>query len=91
MAPRRAKYIGTPPHRRSEQHFDTALRQAHEIPHRIEQPEVRRWHAWMLLDRAAPGDRERASQLLTEAIALYRDFGMPRHLELAEALLATAG
>ena len=75
----------------AEQHFDTALRQAHEIPHRIEQPEVRRWYASMLLDRDAPGDRERARQLLTEAIAMYRDIDMPKHIELAEALLATTG
>ncbi len=74
----------------AEQHFDTSLRQAHDLPHRIEQPEVRRWYAWMLLERDAPGDRERARVLLNEAIAMYRDIGMPKHLEIAEVLLATA-
>jgi len=72
-------------------HFQTALRQAHELPHRIEQPEVRGWYARMLLDRDAPGDRERARHLLTEAVAMYRTLGMPKHVEIAEALLDEAG
>jgi len=74
----------------AEQHFETAMRQAHDIPHKVERPEVRRWYAWMLLDRDAPGDRARARQLLDEAIAMYREIGMPHHLEMAEALLARA-
>ncbi len=76
---------------RAERHFETALRQAHEVPHRIAQPEVRRWHAWMLLSRDEPGDREQAHELLTEAIAMYREIGMPKHLEIAETMLAEAG
>ena len=35
-----------------------------------------------------PGDREKARELLTEAIDLYREIGMPKHLEMAEELLA---
>ncbi len=64
-----------------------ALRQAHELPHVLEQPEVRRWYARMLIDRDAPGDRDKAWRLLTEAIAMYRQIGMPKHLDMAEALL----
>jgi tetratricopeptide (TPR) repeat protein len=74
----------------AEQHFETALRQAHEIPVRIEQPEVRRWYAWMLLDRDSPGDRDKARTLLEEAIEAYTEIGMPKHVEMAEALLAKA-
>ena len=63
------------------------------------QPEARRWYARMLLDRAqtgarpgdAPGDRETARRLLTEAIEMYRGIGMPKHVEMAEALLREAG
>jgi len=72
---------------RAEGHFATALRQAHTLPHRIMQPEVRRWHAWMLHRRDAPGDRERARTLLTEALAMYREIGMVGHVGLAEAAL----
>jgi class 3 adenylate cyclase/tetratricopeptide (TPR) repeat protein len=72
---------------KAEEHYQTALRQAHEIPVVIEQPEVRRWYASMLIDRDAPGDREKARELLTEAIGMYRRIGMPKHVEMAEALL----
>jgi tetratricopeptide (TPR) repeat protein len=72
---------------KAEEHYQTALRQAHEIPVVIGQPEVRRWYARMLIDRDAPGDREKARELLTEAVAMYRRIGMPKHVEMAEALL----
>jgi len=61
------------------------------LPNVIAQPEVRRWYAWMLLNRNAPGDRQTAQRLLTEAIEMYRRIGMPQHLELAETLLREAG
>lgn len=72
---------------KAEEHYQTALRQAHELPHRMEQAEVRRWYARMLIDRDAPGDRNKARELLTEAIAMYHQIGMPKHVGMAEALL----
>src|SRR5207237_1760077 len=72
---------------RAEAHFQTALRRTEELPHIIEQPEIRRFYARMLLDRNAPGDREKARGLLTEAIEMYGRLGMPKHVEMAEALL----
>jgi class 3 adenylate cyclase/tetratricopeptide (TPR) repeat protein len=72
---------------KAEQHYQTALRQAHELPVVMEQPEVRRFYARMLIDRDGPGDRDKARELLTEAIAMYRQIGMPKHHEMAEALL----
>ena len=71
----------------AETHYQTALTQAHEIPFRSEQPEVRRWYARMLLDRNAPGDRAKARTLLGEAVGMYQAIGMPRHLDLAEGVL----
>ncbi len=71
----------------AEQHYQTALRQAHELPVVIAQSETRRWYARMLIDRDATGDRDKARELLTEAIAMYRQIGMPKHVEMAEALL----
>ena len=75
---------------KAEEHFQTALRQAHELPHKMEQPEVRRWYARMLIDRDGPGDRDKARELLTEAIGMYRKIGMPKHIEMAEAMLGEA-
>ena len=72
---------------KAEEHYEAALRQAHELPNKIEQPEVRRWYARMLIDRDAPGDRDKAFRLLTEAIAMYSEIGMPKHVEMAEAML----
>jgi len=72
---------------KAEEHYQAALRLAHELPVVIEQPEVRRWYARMLIGRDAPGDREKARELLTEAVAMYRRIGMPKHVEMAEALL----
>jgi hypothetical protein len=55
----------------AEDHFQTALRQAEAVPHHLEQAEVRRFHAMMLMDRAAPGDRKEARKLLSEAGGTY--------------------
>lgn len=71
----------------AEDHFRTAMRQAQIIPHRLEQAEIRRFHAMMLMDRAAPGDRDRARRLLVEALETYTRIGMLRHMELTQALL----
>ena len=71
----------------AQDHFETALRQAEELPHVIAQPEVRRWYARMLLDRDQPGDRDKARTLLGEAVEMYRTIGMPKHLEMAERML----
>ena len=71
----------------AEDHFQTALHQAESFPYRLEQAEIRRFHAMMLMDRAAPGDREEACELLSEALKTYTHIGMPRHVEMAQAFL----
>ena len=71
----------------AETHYQTALRQAHEIPFRSEQPEGRRWYAQMLLDRNAPGDRDKARTMLGEAVEMYGAIGMPRHVDMAREML----
>ena len=75
----------------AEKHLEDALRLADELPHVIARPEARRWYAWMLLDRDAPGDREKARTLLAEAIELYRTIGMPKHVELSTRIRSDAG
>jgi tetratricopeptide (TPR) repeat protein len=71
----------------AEDHFQIALRQAESVPHRLEQAEIRRFQAMMLMDRAASGDRQRARGLLGEAREIYEQIGMPRHIEITDALL----
>ena len=72
----------------AEEHFQIAMQLAESLPDRLEQAEIRRFHAMMLIDRDAQGDRVRARTLLGEASESYTQIGMPRHVEMTEALLA---
>jgi tetratricopeptide (TPR) repeat protein len=74
----------------AEDHFQVAMQQAESFPHLLEQAEIRRFHAMMLIDRGAPGDRKKAQTLLREALESYTKIGMPRHLEMTQTLLAHA-
>jgi len=71
----------------AEDHFQIAMQQAEAFPNLLEQAEIRRFHAMMLLDR---GDREKAQTLLREALETYTQIRMPRHVEMARALLDQA-
>jgi hypothetical protein len=71
----------------AEKHFHLAARQADFFPDRLEQAEIRRFHAMMLRDRAGRGDREKARTLLSESLEIYTHIGMPRHIEMTQALL----
>ena len=74
----------------AEDHFRTAMEQAESFPNQIEQIEIRRFHAMMLLDRAARGDRDKARGMLSEALESYARVGMRRHVELTQALIHQA-
>lgn len=52
--------------------------------------ETRRWWAWMLLRRGAPDDRERAGELLEEAIAGYQKLEAPLFEQVATEMLEQA-
>jgi hypothetical protein len=42
----------------------------------------------MLLNRAAPDDREKAQTLLREALETYTRIGMARHIKMIQTLFA---
>jgi len=71
----------------AEEHFQLAMQQAESFPNRLEQAEIRRFRAMMLIDRGAAGDCEKAQTLLGEALESYTQIGMPRHMEIVRALL----
>lgn len=71
----------------AENHFQTAMQQAKSLPNNLEQAEINRFQAMMLLDRATPTDQEKAQPLLKEAQKTYKQIGMPRHLDLTRTLL----
>jgi tetratricopeptide (TPR) repeat protein len=71
----------------AEEHFQIAMNQAESFPDRLEQAEIRRFHAMMLVDRSAPDVRGKAQTLLREALETYTHIGMPRHVEITKVLL----
>jgi hypothetical protein len=71
----------------AEEHFQIAMNQAESFPDRLEQAEIRRFHAMILRDCSGSGDRQKARTLLSEALETYTHIGMPRHIEMARALL----
>ncbi len=71
----------------AENHFQIAMRQAESFPHRLEQTEIQRFNAMMLINRAGSGDREKARTMLGEALESYTNIGMPRHIEMTQALI----
>ena len=72
----------------AEEHFRIARQQAESFPDQLEQAEIRRFHAMMLIERAARGDSGKAQTLLREALETYTHIGMPRHVEMSQILLA---
>jgi tetratricopeptide (TPR) repeat protein len=72
----------------AEDHFQIAMQQAESFPNRLEQTEIYRFHAMMLIGRAAVGDRDKARTLLSEALQSYERIGMPHHVEMTQTLLA---
>ena len=70
----------------AEDHFQIAMQQAESLPQLLEQAEIRRFHAMMLIDRAAAGDRKKARTMLDRASEIYTSIGMPRHIEIIKNL-----
>ena len=74
----------------AEDHFQTGMRQAESFPNILEQADINRFHAMMLIDRAASGDRGNAKMLLGKASETYTHVGMPRHSDITRILLQQA-
>jgi class 3 adenylate cyclase/tetratricopeptide (TPR) repeat protein len=69
-------------------HFEDALRMNAKLGTRPWLARTKHDYAAMLIRRNSPGDGDKAFRLLTEAIAMYGQIGMPKHVEMAEALLS---
>jgi class 3 adenylate cyclase/tetratricopeptide (TPR) repeat protein len=75
----------------AEELFTLAHKQAAEFPNALDRPKVCHWHGKMLLDRGRPEDRQRAHEMIADALASYRTLGMPILAAMAEELLEYAG
>jgi len=71
----------------AERHFAEAELHAKRMNNLLEETELRRLRARMLLDREGPGDRALAAELLAEALIDYHKFGMPSHAAETERML----
>jgi tetratricopeptide (TPR) repeat protein len=71
----------------AERHFAEAGLHARQMNNRLEETELRRLRARILLDRDGPGDRARAGELLEKAFAGYRRFEMPTYAAATEQML----
>lgn len=68
-------------------HFEDALAMNESMGARPWLAHTQHDYARMLLDHGSPGDRERAYQLLDQALAIYRELGMESYAASAGALL----
>ena len=71
----------------SREHFDTALRQARDVPIRILQPTVLYWHGRSLSTAADTADRSRGRAMVEAALTDFRALEMVLHANLAERFL----
>jgi predicted ATPase len=71
-------------------HYGRALTVAQELGDHVEEADVQRLHAEMLLERGEAADRDQAAMLLGSALMTYRKLRMPRYGEVADALLQRA-
>jgi class 3 adenylate cyclase/tetratricopeptide (TPR) repeat protein len=75
----------------AEEHFDIALRQVSDLPHRLERPHVLHGYARLLLERGGRANADRAHEHADAAVRDYSAIGMSRHVALARELLSAAG
>ena len=72
----------------ADRHYAEAELHAKRMNNRLEETELRRLRARMLLDRDGPDDRARAGELLEKALIDYRTFEMPSYAAETERMLA---
>ena len=71
----------------SREHFEIALRQAHEVPVRILQPTVLYWYGRALSAGADTADHARGRAMVEAALTDFRALEMVLHANLAEQFL----
>jgi tetratricopeptide (TPR) repeat protein len=72
---------------RSREHFETALRQAREVPVRILEPTVLYWYGRTSANAKDPVERARGRAMVEEALTGFRALEMVLHGKLAENFL----
>jgi tetratricopeptide (TPR) repeat protein/tRNA A-37 threonylcarbamoyl transferase component Bud32 len=72
---------------RARDHFETAMRQADELPLRLLQPTARYWYGRLLVDDPHPTEQARGRAMIAAAATDFRSLEMVTYANLAEQLL----
>ena len=72
---------------RAREHFETAIRQADTLPHRLLQPTARYWYGRLLVDDPHPAEQARGRALIEAAATDFRSLEMVTYANLAEQFL----
>jgi hypothetical protein len=72
---------------RARDHFETAIRQADELPHRLLQPTARYWYGRLLVDDPHPAEQARGRSMVEAAATDFRSLEMVTYANLAEQFL----
>ena len=72
---------------RARDHFETAIRQADALPHRLLQPTARYWYGRLLVDDPHPAEQARGRAMIEAAATDFRSLEMVTYANLAEQFL----
>ena len=72
---------------RARDHFETAIRQADTLPHRLLQPTARYWYGRLLVDDPHPAEQARGRAMIAAAATDFRSLEMVTYANLAEQFL----
>jgi predicted ATPase len=72
---------------RARDHFETAIRQADELPLRLLQPTARYWYGRLLVDDPHPAEQARGRAMVDAAATDFRSLEMVIYANLAEQFL----
>ena len=72
---------------RARDHFETAIRQADTLPHRLLQPTARYWYGRLLVDDPHPAEQARGRAMIEAAATDFRSLEMVTYANLAEQFL----
>jgi tRNA A-37 threonylcarbamoyl transferase component Bud32/tetratricopeptide (TPR) repeat protein len=72
---------------RARDHFETAIRQADTLPHRLLQPTARYWYGCLLVDDPHPAEQVRGRAMIEAAATDFRSLEMVAYANLAERFL----
>jgi len=72
---------------RAREHFETAIRQADELPWRLMQPTARFWYGCMLVGNSNPAEKTKGRVMVEQALSDFRSLDMVAYADVAEQFL----